>query len=321
MLTSELAAHGPGSMGPRMLGEACALGAACCWSGSIVLFKRSEGISPQGMNLFKNVVALVLLALTLLVMGGRIDTERSPADWLALIASGVLGLTLADTLIFMALRRLGAGLLAIVDCTYAPTVVLMSVLFLGESLGAALFIGASLVLGGVIAATLDRPSQPNIAEPADTSKERAAEVRGRGLGILVGVLGIAAMGLGIVLSKPILARSSLVEVTLVRLAAGVGGQLVWMLVVPSQRIALQALRPRPEWRTLAPAAVLGSYVSMLLWLGGFKWAPASNAAVLNQMASVFTLILARVVLGEALTTRRIVGAGLAIAGALVIVLA
>ncbi len=313
-----------------MLGEACALGAALCWSWSVVLFKRSERISPQGMNLFKNAVALALLGVTLLVTGGRLDAQRSMADWARLIVSGALGLALADTLIFMALKRLGAGLLAIVDCTYAPVIVVMSVLFLDERVTVMLLVGAALVLGGVLAATVERAPSDAAAtsqvgrdaaasSPTEPASSSRTPMRERATGIVLGALGIAAMGVGVVLAKPVLETSSLVEVTFVRLAAGVGGQLAWMAVVPSQRVALEALRPQPAWRTLAPAAVLGTYVSMLLWLGGFKWASASRAAVLNQMASVFTLVLARIYLGEALTRRRALGAALAVAGAIAIV--
>jgi ferrous iron transport protein B len=46
-----------------------------------------------------------------------------------------------------------------------------------------------------------------------------------------------------------------------------------------------------RWRLLLPAAFLGSWVSALLWLGGFFYAPAGTAAVLNQTTTVFTLIL------------------------------
>jgi drug/metabolite transporter (DMT)-like permease len=63
---------------------------------------------------------------------------------------------------------------------------------------------------------------------------------------------------------------------------------------------------------------LGSYVAMLLWLGGFKWASASIAAVLNQLSSIFTMILARVVLLEPVTPRRALGAAVAVGGAVLI---
>jgi len=90
-----------------MLGEALALSAAVVWSTSIILFKRSEAIRPLGMNLFKNVVGTLLLGATLLVIGRGFDTARPASDWARLIASGVLGIGVADTLIFTALRRLG----------------------------------------------------------------------------------------------------------------------------------------------------------------------------------------------------------------------
>jgi drug/metabolite transporter (DMT)-like permease len=58
---------------------------------------------------------------------------------------------------------------------------------------------------------------------------------------------------------------------------------------------------------------------MLLWLGGFKYADASLASILNQMAAVFVLILARIFLGEKLGTRKSFGAVCALAGAIVVV--
>jgi len=73
-----------------MLGEMMALGAALTSSVSVILFKRSEAISPLGLNLFKNVADTILLAVTLVLLGEGMDLERSTEDWLRLAASGVL---------------------------------------------------------------------------------------------------------------------------------------------------------------------------------------------------------------------------------------
>jgi drug/metabolite transporter (DMT)-like permease len=292
-----------------MLGEACALGAALTWSVSVILFKRSEKLSPQALNLFKNSFALVLLLVTLPALGVSIDWQRPASDWWRLALSGVLGLAIADTLVFMALRRLGAAMLAIIDCAYAPTIVLLSVLFLDERVGPAFGVGGLLVVGGVLAANTEKLRRVGAVPPKG---------EGRVAGIAFGVAGIMAMAAGVILAKPALEHGHLVEVTLVRLFAGVLGQLAWMVVVPSQRGALVAFRPSRTWRTLVPASLLGSYVAMLLWLGGFKWASASIAAVLNQLSSIFTMILARVVLLEPVTPRRALGAAVAVGGAVLI---
>lgn len=292
-----------------MLGEGCALAAAFSWSISLVLFKRSGAtVSPQAMNLFKNVLAGVLLVATLPVIGASIDFGRSEEDWWRLIASGVLGIAVADTLIFMALRDLGAGLLAIVDTSYAPTIVLFSVLVLGEPLGRGFLLGGALVVVGVVLATSGRKKE------GDEVEERPHLRRG----VLVGLLGIVAMALGVVLAKPALESGNLVEVTLVRLVAGVVVQLSVVGLFPTLRRELEIFKPSPVWKTLVPASILGTYVAMLFWLGGFKWTSASVASVLNQLSSVMTLALAWVFLEERLTGRHVVGAMVAVSGAVVV---
>lgn len=294
-----------------MLGEICAVSAALTWSVSVVLFKRSEAVSPQAINLFKNVAASVLLLATLPVLGLTIDFQRSPTDWAYLVASGVLGIAIADTLVFMALRKLGAALLAVVDCVYAPVIVALGVLVLGESLSWSFLAGAVLVVGGIVFASFQS------ARAGTARMVLTPEIKS---GIVCGITGIVAMAVGVVLAKPVLERGHLVEVTFVRVAAGVCGQAVWMLVAPSQRSAVRVLRPSRVWATLLPASVLGSYVAMLLWLGGFKWASVSTASVLNQLSSVFTLALARLYLKEPVSGRRAVGALAAVAGATIILL-
>ncbi|MGE0710186.1 MAG: DMT family transporter [Planctomycetota bacterium] len=321
-----------------MLGEACALAAALTWSISVILFacaeaelrsatplasrdprpgasrpngdlaiKRSEAASPVAMALFKNVVALVLLVLTLLALGEPLlATGRSRDDWVRLCVSGILGVAVCDTLVFMALRRLGASLLAVVDCAYAPTTVLLSVVVLGEPLGGGFGLGAALVVGGVLAVA---------AEPAPSAPDQEHDPQGRAVGVVLGLIGIVAMAIGVVLAKPALAQGHLVEVTAVRMAAGVAAQLLWVALRPGRAETLRVFVHRDVWPTLLPASVLGTYVAMLFWLGGFKWAPVSVASVLNQLASAFTVLLAWLVLREPLTPRRALGTAAAVGGA------
>jgi drug/metabolite transporter (DMT)-like permease len=295
-----------------MLGEAMALGCAVTWAMGVILFKRAEvqgSLSPHALNLFKNSLAIVLLTLTLGAMGRGLDLGRSGADWLALLVSGGIGIGLADTLYFAALRRIGAGPLALSEMVYSPVVVCLSVALLDERFGATLAVGGALVLSGVGLALWR-------AERSADAGARRVGLAGVGLGMLAATL----MAAGVVLAKPALGRSDLVEATLVRLVGGVMVQLLWILPRPDRARVLGILRPQPVWWTLLPASFMGAYVAMLLWLGGMKYTDASVASVLNQLTVVFTLILARIFLGEPLTGRRFSGALVAIAGAVVIVL-
>jgi drug/metabolite transporter (DMT)-like permease len=113
---------------PNYAGEMCALGAALAWALAVMCFKRSgERISPVALNLFKNAVAIVLLAVTLVVTAAyaRGDGTRgldvlltaSMADVLTLAVSGIIGISIADTLFFRGLNLCGVGLVSVVDCT------------------------------------------------------------------------------------------------------------------------------------------------------------------------------------------------------------
>jgi drug/metabolite transporter (DMT)-like permease len=291
------------------LGMICALVAPLCWAVGVTLFRQSSAGRPIALNLFKNMLALGLLTLTMIATGTRVPLERDAGDWVRLAVSGVVGLAVADTFLFAALARLGAARLAIIDLVYAPTVVLLSWAFLGEHMRPAYFVGAAVVLVGVAIASVDR-------DALDREHWRSSPASGYlyGLGAIVGT------ALGVVLAKPVLERSDLIEVTWTRLLAGVAAQAIGLTVARAWGAVVPVFRPSPLWRTLVPATVVGTYFSLLFWLGGFKWGTASVAAVLNQMATVYILVLARVVLHEAIPVRRLVGAGIAIAGAVAIVL-
>lgn len=294
-----------------MLGETLAIGCALSWATSAVLFKRAEGTggaSPEGLNLFKNAVALPLLLVTVALDGRPLGLGERPWDLAVLAASGVVGIAVADTIHFEAMRRLGPGLLAIVEAVYAPLVVVLAVLLLGERPGPLFAIGATLVVAGVLTAS-ERPR----ATPT------TAPVGERWRGVAIGAVASGLMALAIVAAKPVLDRTGTIEATTARLGAGLLGQL--LVIVPSRARGrrLRVLVPSRSWWTLLPASVLGAYVTMLFWIGGMKHAPASVAGVLNQLAIVFTPVIGRLVLGDPLTPRRLLGGATALVGAALVV--
>ncbi len=282
------------------LGEIMALGCALTWAIAVLLFRDIGPIDARGLNLFKNAAAVVLLAVTMLVMGRHIDWNRSARDWLLLSGSAVLGITIGDSLFFAGLQRIGANLAAITDCVYAPVVVGLSVLVLHEPVTHGLLLGAPLVALGLVVVTWHKPG----GVPIDR------------LGVAYAIGGVLATAVGIVMAKPVLEKSDLIEATTVRLAVAAVTLLPIQAATGRLRASLALFKPQPLWRKMLPAVVVGPYVSMLLWLGGLKYAPVSRAALLNQMATVFLLLLSRFVGGEAVPKRRWVGAMLALSGAL-----
>ena len=286
---------------PLWIGDAMAIGCAVVWATAVMLFRRLGAVHPVALNLFKNTVAAVLLLATMALTGLRFDLHRSALDWLCLVGSGVLGLAVADSLFLAGLRRVDAAVAAVADCVYAPTVIVISTLWLSEVPRPGFLWGAPLVLVGLLLVVWQGRG--------------AAKVDPRGLALVLS--GVTTTAIGVVLAKPALGRSGLVEATTIRLLAGASVLLLVQLLRGRGREALALFRPQSAWRVALPATVLASYVSMLLWLGGMKYGTASRAALLNQSGAVALLVLSWRA-GEVVSPRRWLGAALAIAGVAVV---
>lgn len=297
-------------MSQDALGQCLALLAALNWACALVLFKRSgETIPPLALNLFKNVLAMVLLLGTLVAIGASLQELRamSARDVWLLMLSGVLGVALADTLVFYSLNLIGVGIMAIVECSYSPFVIAFAFLMLGETLTAGHFIGAGVIICGVLICSKHPPPQ--------------GRTRGQiALGVLLGMAGLASMAYGIVMVKPILERYPLLWTTTIRMGAGTAALAGFMALMPHRKELFSVFRPSRAWKFAIPASVLGSYLAMIFWVGGFKYTNSSVAAMLNQTATVFSMILATVVLKERLTRRKVAAVVLALSGVMIVTL-
>lgn len=297
-------------MSNHLIGQLSALGAALTWAMAVVLFKRSgEHLPPVPLNLFKNLVGLVLLGATLAALGGALEPFRtvSRADLAILAASGFLGIALADSLLFYGLNAVGVGRVAVVECTYSPFVIGFSALLLGERPATAHYLGGALILAGILV----------------LGARRAPGMTGRqlGSGLAAAVAAMGLMAFGIVLAKPVLERVPLIWATTVRLAVGTVALAALWAAGPRRRELALLLRPSRFWRTSLPASVLGSYVALLLWTAGFKYTLASVAALLNQTSMIFAIVFAAFFLREPFTRQKLVAASLALLGVLLVTLA
>jgi drug/metabolite transporter (DMT)-like permease len=130
--------------------------------------------------------------------------------------------------------------------------------------------------------------------------------------VLTGMAAVALMAVAVILAKRVLEAQPLLWVTGIRMLGALAGMGVIALV----RGELSRLRPPPglRWMPLVRAAFVGQFLAMLLWLAGYKYTLASIAAVLNETASVFILVLAALWLREPLTRRGVSGVVLTLAG-------
>ncbi|HEX4870975.1 MAG TPA: DMT family transporter [Nevskiaceae bacterium] len=294
------AVAGLAGLGP---GELYSLACGLCWAVAVILFKRAgEQLPPFALGLTKNSLALGLLLPTAWLFSGPLPAL--PASSLGLAAlSGLLGIALGDTLYFRALNRIGAARIAAAQTLYSPFVIVLSLAFLGERLLPVQWWGVVAVLAGIALVTW---------EPAQASVSRRALLGG----VLLAITSVLAMALGVVIAKPLLERHDFLWIVCLRVAAGVLGMSLWLLHGETRQRLQQALRAVHDWRPILLGGFLGTYVSMLLWLAGYKYTQASIAAVLNELAAVFIVLLAAVWLRERVSRRQLAGIALALLGVL-----
>lgn len=288
------------------IGEIFALLTAVVWATAVILFKKSgETVHPIALNTFKNILAVILVLLTMWLLNNELIRQVPFREYTLLLISGAIGIGLADTMFFKSLNLLGAGLSAIVDCLYSPFIIGLSMVWLSESLSVLQIIGVMMIISAVLTITRERGK---------------GSISPRNLisGIIWGAAAMALTAVGIVMIKPLLERSPLLWVTEIRL---IGSCLVLGLILlfyPSRRIAVQSLTRAGSWKYTLSGSFAGGYLAMICWLAGMKYAPASISAALNQTSNIFIFVFAALFLREPINLVRIIGIVLGVAGAFLV---
>ncbi|MCX5754206.1 MAG: DMT family transporter [Candidatus Krumholzibacteria bacterium] len=286
------------------MGMFYALLTAVMWAAAIIFLKRSgETIPPFALNVFRVGFSSILLVPTVILAGQEIFAPAPLHDYLILFASGVVAIAISDTFLLMALNRLGAGIMAIVDCLYAPFIVFFAFIMLGERLRVWQWAGMALVIVGVLIAARHEP-------PRGTTTRQIL------VGSLCGVIAMTTVAFGIVLAKPVLEleRTPILWATTMRQIGALIVMIPAALIMPERREIFGLFRPTRSWKFTVPATLLGSYLALIFWIGGMKYSLAGPAAILNQTSSIYVLIFASIFLKEPFTARKVVASILALGG-------
>jgi drug/metabolite transporter (DMT)-like permease len=264
------------------------------------LFRRAGDTLPAfELNLFKNVLGFALLLPTIAFFEGFQLPAYAWRDVVIALVSGYLGIAVADTWYLRALHLMGASRTGIVA--------ILSVLFLGESLRGWQIFGFALVMFGILLVTW-------------RSKRRSVDAEQVRKGVFYGAGAMFLMAVGIVMVKEILETRSFLWTTEIRLAGGIAGMAAYVVLRGRRSVVVQNFSQPLPWKLIVPASVLAAYVSMMMWLAGYKLIPASEASILNESANAWIVFLAWLMLGESIDARKLVGLALTSAGVAVMLL-
>lgn len=284
------------------IGIAAALGSAASWAlGAILFAKVGEKMSPLAMTLLKSCLSVVLLGAVLIFAGWL---PPSQSDLWLLVASGLVGIALGDTLFFAALQHLGPQTLVVLMMVGQVLTAVLALVFLGERPAWQAWAGMACVLGGV-----------GIVLWSNLSGERQPS---RLRGVVLGLLSVGCMSVSIIMAKPAMKEMSAMQATFLRMAAGAGG--IALLGVATGKLGQWAGSCREErlaGRFFVAVCVVtfgGFWLSLL----ANKHVDVAIANTLISMEPVFVLPLAAIILKEKIRPAAIVGILVAVTGVVVL---
>ena len=286
------------------MGDLYAVITAVCWSSAVILFDIStKNFTAIQLNVLKNFIGVFGFILTIILFSIP-SPNFSQQDIFTLALSGFLGILIADGLFLESLRRLGSGISAVVSTIYTPTVFIIAFILFNETINLHSYIGGVLVLGGITI---------SVFQPPKTIKKRDLYI-----GILFGIMANILTAYSVLIIKPIMKNNSVIYVALYRFSIGfIFGILINILKSGIKQV-IQKFKQGLTSQYVIFGAILGTYLSVIFWLAGYKYTLAGRAAIYNQLSTVFIIILARVFLKEPMTSKKIIGVSLAIFGAMIV---
>ncbi len=286
------------------MGDLYAVITAICWSSAVILFDIStKNFTAIQLNVLKNFIGVFGFILTIIFLSIP-SPNFSQQDILTLALSGVLGILIADGLFLESLRRLGSGISAVVSTIYTPTVFIIAFILFGETIKSQSYIGGALVLGGITISVFQLP--------------KAVKKKDLYVGILFGIMANILTAYSVLIVKPIMKNNSVVYVALYRFSVGFFFGILINLLKSGIKPVVQKFKQGLTNRYLVLGAILGTYLSVIFWLAGYKYTLAGRAAIYNQLSTVFIIILARIFLKEPMTSNKVIGVSLAIFGAIIV---
>ena len=315
------------------MGELAALVAAMTWSvTSVALTSLSARTAPAVLSALRLTAGSLVLLVLLLASGQASDLQRATLTGLfGVVASGLVGYGLGDTIYIAALGRLGMQrTFPVTMALYIGLTVIAGVVLLDEPFTWGLPLGAALIGEGIYLVVIQPPGQPlqplphvppvesalsTLGEVPETSRPgMKADYFGYLLLLLVGILWAVAT-VWLAGAKGDLGA---VAAGAIRTPAGAISLLAFAAV--TQRPALvRPFKDRKHIAAIVAAGIVGTGFGSLMYVYAVVHAGAARTAILSATAPLLALPLSIMFLGERFTGRIGVGTVLCVAGILLVV--
>jgi drug/metabolite transporter, DME family len=282
----------------RLLGLLAVGAAASIW-GTLGFFAKilyAEGVSFEALVAVRASVGWVAMLLFVLLTRGAGSLRIAGRDLLFLVPLGLVGIGAFYLLYFFTVRESTVGTAAILLYSSPAFVALLAWIFLRETLGPLRLLALALTFGGIFLVV--GGYDPNALEVSL-------------LVLATGLLSGLTYGLYSIFGKPV--AGHLEPAVILSYALGFGSVLLVLAALPTSHTLVGL-----SWSSYAllfMLAVVHTALAFGLYTVGLKRLDAGQAAIVATVEPVVAGAIGVVLLGEKLTTLKVVGALLVLAGA------
>lgn len=285
-----------------ILGIIAGLLSAASWAFGTVVFERIGKVVPYvGITFLKGVLSIILMLLLLCFTGGL-----QPIGWREfafLSLSGIIGIAVGDSLFFKSLQDLGAKTQVVFFLLGQILTMVLSLLILGELLSIGQYIGATILLIGIVVVVWGK-------QEAHPNKMH---------GIVCGILSILCFSCSSIMIKVAITDVNVVTATFYRmvfgtiftLGFGVAAKQLISWVMPLKDFRISAL--------LLLNVIVITYGGFLLSMVAIKYITVSLASILGTMEPVFVLVFAFLINKERIKKQELIGTAITIVGLYLII--
>jgi drug/metabolite transporter (DMT)-like permease len=266
------------------------------WASAFVAIRHlGDHIGPGALSLGRLVVGSVALGVVLLAR--RAWRRPSRADWLPLVAIGLLWFGVYNVALNAGERRVDAGTAAMLIQVAPVLIAVLAVWFLRERSSLTLWVGLAVAFAGV--AVISLAGQQG-------SQDGDRDV----LGVLLCLLSAAVYSVSVILQKPLMARLTALQVTWVACTVGAVACLPF---APSLVDDLGAASPADiGW--VVYLGVFPTAIAFTTYAFALTHMSASSLGVTTYLVPPITVLMAWLLLSETPPALAYVGGALCLLG-------
>ena len=246
------------------------------WASAFVAIRHlGAGFSPGALSLGRLLVGSLALGAVLLTRGW---TPVRRADWVPLVAIGLLWFGLYNVALNEGERRVDAGTAAMLIQLSPVLIALLAVLFLGERSRTTLWLGLLVAFGGVAL----------ISVGADAGADHDV------LGVLLCLVSAAAYSVSVILQKPLMTRIPALQVTWIACTVGAVGCLPFA----GQLVRDASAAPPADLGWVVYLGLLPTAIAFTTYAYALTHMSASSLGVTTYLVPPLTVLMAWLALDE-----------------------